>query len=174
MSQQSGAGDGATVWLGLGSNLGDRRANLAAAVAALQGVVQVDVVSDVVETPPFGHADQPDFLNLALRGRTALAPGALLAQLKRLEAELGRVPTFRMGPRSIDIDILMHDDVVLEEPALVLPHPGIPQRPFVLVPLLQLDPELRNPVDGLPWARFLDDAARASVRSLGSLNETVS
>jgi len=174
MTEAAAGGGAAKAWLGLGSNLGARRANLAAAVAALHGVVYVEAVSDIVETPPFGHADQPDFLNLVVRGRTTLPPLQLLSEVKRLEQQLGRMPSFRMGPRSIDIDVLVYDDVVIDVPGLTLPHPGIPQRPFVLVPLLQLDPALTSPVDGLPWARFLDHEARAGVRAAGRLDESES
>jgi 2-amino-4-hydroxy-6-hydroxymethyldihydropteridine diphosphokinase len=155
------------VWLGLGSNQGDRMAALARAVEGLGPAVRIDALSSVYETPPFGFANQPDFLNMVVRGRTPLAPGALLAAVKALEVRLGRVPTFRMGPRHIDIDILVHGDVVCSEPGLELPHPGIPSRPFVLVPLLELDPDAVNPADGLPWARYIDPAAAATVRRLG-------
>jgi 2-amino-4-hydroxy-6-hydroxymethyldihydropteridine diphosphokinase len=157
-----------TVWLGLGTNLGDRAANLGAAIGALDRVVTVDALSSVYETAPFGHADQPLFWNMAVHARTAHRPLALLRVLKPLETALGRVPSFHMGPRLIDIDILLCDDVVLDSPELTLPHAGLCERPFVLVPLLELDPSLRDPRTG---ARLADCAAasdRTGLRRVGT------
>jgi dihydropteroate synthase len=128
-----------TVALAIGGNLGDRAANLRDAVRRLvTGGVQVDAVSSLYETPPWGYADQPSFLNGALRGRTTLAPHDLLALVKQIEHDLGREPSFRNAPRPVDIDIALYGDCVINEPGLHVPHPGLPERAFVLVPLAEV------------------------------------
>jgi 2-amino-4-hydroxy-6-hydroxymethyldihydropteridine diphosphokinase len=137
------------LYLALGSNLGDRFANLQAAMAALPPAVRVLARSPVYETPPWGLADQPAFLNMALKGRTALAPLDLLKHLKRLEIELGRLPAVRWGPRRIDMDILFYDRLILETPELTLPHPRLHERAFVLVSLADLAPSLVHPLLGV-------------------------
>ncbi len=133
------------VYLALGTNLGDRQANLRAAVSSLPPAVVVQAKSPVYETPPWGLADQPDFLNMVLLGETRLSPHKLLSHLKQLETALGRTPSVRYGPRLIDIDILFFGDVVLDTPGLVLPHPRLHERAFVLVPLADLAPDLVHP-----------------------------
>ncbi len=112
--------------------------NLRAALDALQGPVRTTRVSSWFETDPVGVRDQPPFLNLAVQAETTLEPGDLLSEVKRIEYEVGRRPTFRWGPRVVDIDILLYGDLVLETPDLVIPHPRMEQRAFVLVPLAQL------------------------------------
>ncbi len=133
-------------YIALGTNLGDRSANLRAALEAFPPDVRVLAESHVYETPPWGYSDQPAFLNMAVRAETDLEPGALLGYLKQLEAQLGREPTFRNGPRRIDLDILFYDDLVLDEPGLSIPHLRLHERAFVLVPLADLAPDLRHPV----------------------------
>jgi len=145
----------ATVFLALGSNLGDRLANLRAAVDALAPEVHVLAESRMYETPPWGYADQPAFLNMAVQAETDLAPEALLRRLKQIEVEVGRQPSFRYGPRQIDLDILFYDDLVLESDALTVPHPRLHERAFVLVPLVDLAPEWMHPVLGQSVARLL-------------------
>lgn len=135
----------ADVYLALGSNLGDRRANLQAAVAALPPAVVVRRCSPIYETPPWGVTEQPAFLNMTVEAETGLSPVELLAYLKRLESELGRRPAIRYGPRLIDLDLLFYDDLVLDSPSLVLPHPRLHERAFVLVPLADLAPDLLHP-----------------------------
>lgn len=135
-----------TIYLALGTNLGDRLANLRAAIAALAPQVRVEAESRIYETPPWGFLDQPAFLNMAVRAQTDLPPADLLTFLKQLESELGRVPTFRNGPRLIDIDILFYDDLVLNTPPLVIPHPRLHERDFVLVPLADIAPDFIHPV----------------------------
>ncbi len=135
-----------TVYLALGTNLGDRLANLQAALAALPPAVKVLERSRVYETSPWGVTDQPAFLNMAIKGETALAPLSLLKALKQLEKKLGRVPSVRYGPRLIDIDILFYDDLSLETLELTIPHPRLSERAFVLVPLADVAAELIHPV----------------------------
>jgi 2-amino-4-hydroxy-6-hydroxymethyldihydropteridine diphosphokinase len=142
------------VYLGLGSNLGDRAAQLAAALAALeQAGVAVRRRSPLYETRPVGVVDQPPFLNAVAEADTSLAPLVLLAEVKAIERALGRVPGPRWGPRAIDIDILLYGDahVACREPWLEIPHPGLWDRQFVLVPLADLRPDLRDP-SGTPIA----------------------
>jgi 2-amino-4-hydroxy-6-hydroxymethyldihydropteridine diphosphokinase len=142
--------------LGLGSNVGDRRAHLQAAVDALPAAgVCVTAASSVYDTDPVGELlDQPSFLNACLLVETSLEPLVLLDAVKRLEAELGRVADgVRHGPRAIDIDILMLGDVELANERMTLPHEQLLARRFVLVPALELDFELTSP-DG----RRLSDA----------------
>ncbi len=137
-----------TIYLALGSNLGDRYANLRAAITALPPAVYVVQESPVYETPPWGYTDQPAFLNMTLKGETALEPVELLQRLKNLETGLGRQPSVRWGPRLIDLDILFYSDLVLETQGLVIPHPHLQERAFVLVPLADLAPDLLHPVFG--------------------------
>lgn len=134
------------VYLALGTNLGDRRANLRAAIAALPPAVVVTAESRIYETPPWGVLDQPAFLNMVVRGETGLAPQPLLEHVKQLELELGRRESFRWGPRLIDIDILFYGDLILDSTSLVIPHPRLQERAFVLVPLAELAPDLFHPV----------------------------
>jgi 2-amino-4-hydroxy-6-hydroxymethyldihydropteridine diphosphokinase len=131
------------VYLALGANLGDRLANLNSALNAMPPTVQPLAASKVYETPPWGYLDQPAFLNQVVLARTELAPNDLLAWLKRLETGLGRQPGLRYGPRVIDLDILLYDDLQLESPTLTIPHPRLGERAFVLVPLADLAPDLR-------------------------------
>ena len=134
-----------TVYLALGTNLGDRRANLGAAVVRLQTFLQIDHISSLYETAPAYVADQPRFLNAALRATTTLEPEALLDALKQIERELGRTTGLRNGPRLIDLDLLLYGDLVLATTRLTLPHPRLSERPFVLVPLAEIAPTLRLP-----------------------------
>jgi 2-amino-4-hydroxy-6-hydroxymethyldihydropteridine diphosphokinase len=136
----------ATVYLGLGTNVGDRFANLRSAVAELR---DVRACSSVYESEPWGNVDQPRFFNMCLELRTQLAPEALHAQTKAVEQQLGRRPGGqRWGPRPIDIDLLSYDNLVLCTERLAIPHPRIADRAFVLKPLAEIAPGLRLP--GLP------------------------
>jgi 2-amino-4-hydroxy-6-hydroxymethyldihydropteridine diphosphokinase len=135
-----------TVYLALGTNLGDRIENLQAAVHALAPEVIVSAESKIYETSPWGYEDQPAFLNMAIRAETDLEPDSLLKYLKALEARLGRTQSFHWGPRVIDIDILFYDGLVIDSPAVVIPHPHLQERGFVLVPLSDIAPDFIHPV----------------------------
>ena len=158
-------------YLGLGSNEGDRLANLRAARDALVLYqVAVEASSSVYETAPQGEVlDQPDFLNAAVRGRTALGPEELLSAAKAVERDLGREASgVRHGPRPIDVDVLLLGDMEYSSARLSLPHREVTSRRFVLEPLLELDPELALP-DGTPLASRLDAVRDQPVRRAGSL-----
>lgn len=153
-----------TFYLALGTNLGDRPANLRAAVAALPPAVRVTAVSPIYETPPWGFTDQPAFLNMAVRGKTNLPPLALLDFLKTLETDLGRRQSFRWGPRLIDLDILFYADLTLDTPPLTLPHPRLHERAFVLIPLADIAPALVHPVLQKTIAELLPGCDTTGIR----------
>jgi len=134
------------VYLALGSNMGDRLENLKEVIAALPPQMVVKAKSHVYETLPWGYEDQPKFLNQVLKAQTYVEPEPLLKHIKRLEIALGRKPSFQNGPRLVDIDILFYDDLVLNTPALTLPHPRLHERGFVLLPLMDIAPDLVHPV----------------------------
>lgn len=136
------------VHIALGTNLGERESNLHRAIAAFPPAVTALERSPVYETPPWGLAKQPAFLNMVVKGETSLKPLRLLEFLKSLETSMGRVPTIRYGPRLIDLDILFYGDQVLDSPGLSIPHPRLHERAFVLVPLVDLSPALVHPVLG--------------------------
>jgi 2-amino-4-hydroxy-6-hydroxymethyldihydropteridine diphosphokinase len=164
-------GDLRTGYLGLGSNEGDRLRNLRAARNALVlNEVAVEAASSVYETAPQGEVlDQPDFLNAAVRVRTALGPEELLDAVKAVERDLGREPGgVRHGPRPIDVDVLLLGDLVYTSDRLSLPHPEVMSRRFVLEPLLELDPDLALP-DGTPLAPRLHEVRDQPVRRAGAL-----
>jgi dihydropteroate synthase/2-amino-4-hydroxy-6-hydroxymethyldihydropteridine diphosphokinase len=136
------------VYLGLGSNLGDRYGRLIAALDRLQVHVAVDTISSIYETEPWGYADQPSFLNAVCGGETELSPQGLLGAVKAIELELGREPTFRYGPRTIDIDILLHGEAVIDQAEISIPHAQLHERDFVLAPLNEIAPEVVHPKFG--------------------------
>jgi len=137
----------ATVYLGLGSNVGNRQENLDRALDLLAQRVRLGQVSSIYDTEPVGDIVQPRFLNLVCQVYTALAPMELLAVAKGIEKNLGR--RGKSGaPRPIDIDILFYGDLILEMPELIIPHPRLPERQFVLVPLAEIALDLVHPVNG--------------------------
>ena len=154
---------GTLALIGLGSNLGDRETRLDTAVAALAKTpgVQVRAVSSYRETAPVGGpAGQGPFLNAAVRLETALDPGALLAELRRIEQDAGRLRTVRWGERTLDLDLLIFGSLVLDTPELALPHPRFALRRFVLAPLVEIAPEIVDPVTGRTIADLLANLDR--------------
>lgn len=145
----------ATAYLGLGTNLGDRPANLRAAIAALADLGRVEGRSRVYETAPVHVTDQPLFLNMAVRLETGLPPRPLLAGLKAIERALGRVASRRYGPRLIDLDILLYDHLVLADEDLAIPHPRLSERRFALAPLADLAAAEPHPASGRTIAQLL-------------------
>jgi 2-amino-4-hydroxy-6-hydroxymethyldihydropteridine diphosphokinase len=145
----------ALVTLALGSNLGDRAENLRRARAALAPDFVISTCSHVYETEPAYLHDQPRYYNQVCQGTTLLRPLEALRRLKVLETQLGRVPSVRFGPRLIDLDLLFYDERVLDTPELVLPHPRIVERPFVLVPLAEIAPNLVHPRLQITVAKLL-------------------
>ncbi|MGM0501712.1 MAG: 2-amino-4-hydroxy-6-hydroxymethyldihydropteridine diphosphokinase [Bacillota bacterium] len=132
------------VYLGLGTNLGDKEKNLRTAVELIGKInaVELTAVSSIYQTEPWGYTEQNDFLNLCVELKTDLEAAELLGKCQKIENELGRIREERWGPRIIDIDILIYDDLELVTPELTIPHPRIEERAFVLVPLQELNPEL--------------------------------
>ena len=136
------------VYIALGSNLGDRAANLEAAISALPPAVDVSRRSPIYETDPEYVTDQPAFLNMVVCGDTRLEPEDLLRRLKKIERDLGRTPTLRYGPRLIDLDIIFFGDRLVDAPGLVIPHPRLAERVFVLRPLCDIAPAATHPATG--------------------------
>jgi 2-amino-4-hydroxy-6-hydroxymethyldihydropteridine diphosphokinase len=156
-----------TAYLALGANIGDREANLREAVRRLrESGCKVTAVSSLYLTKPVGVLDQPDFINAVIGTETALAPHDLLRLCRSIEETLGRERTIRWGPRVIDIDILLYEGAVVDEPELVLPHPRMLERAFVLVPLAEIAPELEL-VEGLTARQAADRIDRSGVELAG-------
>ncbi len=132
------------VGFGLGSNIGDKPANIRVALRLLndRGVARLDAVSRIYRTPPWGVVDQSDFANACAVGTTTLSPYELLAAVKKIDADMGREPTRRWGPRLIDVDILFFGDHSLDDPELTIPHKELFSRAFVLIPLAEVAPGL--------------------------------
>jgi 2-amino-4-hydroxy-6-hydroxymethyldihydropteridine diphosphokinase len=159
-----------TAYLGLGSNVGDREANLRAAIGRLRAPdLRVLRVSSVYETEPVDYSAQRWFLNLVLEAETSLFPLQLLSRIAKIERGMGRVRTVPKGPRSIDIDILFYGKAVIESEALVVPHPRMADRRFVLAPLADLAPDLRHPVLHRTVREMLDAAPPQTVRRVEDL-----
>ncbi len=144
------------VFIALGSNLGNRQDNLNRALAALAATVAITARSSVYETDPAYVLDQPSFLNMVVAGDTALPARSLLSELKRIEVDIGRVPTRRNGPRVIDLDILYYGNQVIETGRLVVPHPRLSERLFVLEPLAEIAPDMRHPGSDLTARAMLE------------------
>lgn len=154
-----------TVYLSLGSNVGDRKHALAKAVELLHCPgLEVLRISSVYETEPQDHRDQPWFLNLVVEARTALFPKQLLGRAQRVERELRRRRLAAKRPRTIDIDILLYGDSVIDLAELVVPHPRLAERRFVLAPLAELAPDLRHPVLRLTVKELLAAVSGQTVR----------
>jgi 2-amino-4-hydroxy-6-hydroxymethyldihydropteridine diphosphokinase len=135
-----------TVYLALGSNLGDREANLRRAIQLLEhSAIIITQLSSIYETEPVDYLDQPWFLNAVLEAQTDLSPAELLATLRRIELQMGNQKPIPKGPRLMDLDMLLYGDAVIDTPTLQVPHPRMLQRNFVLVPLSEIAPHLRHP-----------------------------
>lgn len=147
----------ATVYIALGSNVGDRLENLRRAVESLALDLDQLQASPVYETDPVGYDDQERFLNAVVRGETDLSPHRLLERVQEIETQLGRERPFPNAPRTIDLDILLYDDRILDSSDLTIPHPRLHERLFVLIPLADVAPEAAHPVLG----KSINDLLRA-------------
>lgn len=164
-----------TVYFSLGSNIGNREQNLRAAIEHLNtSGIRVLRISPVYETEPIDLAGQRWFLNLVAEAETDLFPFQLLARTQKIERALGRVRTVPKGPRTIDIDILLYGNAVLNSQGLEIPHPRMSERRFVLVPLAEIAPDLRHPITRKTVREMLDAASSATVRLSGRLEEQAS
>ncbi len=139
---------GVTVYLGLGANIGERRKNLETALELLSEKLQIVRASSIYDTEPVGNIAQPRFLNMVCEARTTLTPMELFRLAKDIEGKMGRKPSKPNFPRPIDIDILFYGDQIIETPELVVPHPRLAERAFVLIPLAEIASELVHPVNG--------------------------
>lgn len=146
-----------SVYLGLGSNVGDRKQNLERAINFVSERMNVEKVSSVYDTAPEINPNQPRFLNMVALARTTLDPQVLLSLLKGIESKLGRVPSTPYSPRPMDIDILFYGKEIIDSPALTIPHPHIQERAFVLVPLDEIASGLKHPVNGKTAKQMLAD-----------------
>jgi len=138
--------NGHVAWIGVGSNLGDRFTNLLEAVQHLRERTRILKTSSIYETEPAYYTDQPRFLNMVVQVETELSPVELFEFLKRIERRMGRQETVRYGPRVIDLDLLLYDDLILDTPTLTVPHPRLAERPFVLAPLAEVSPDVHHPM----------------------------
>jgi 2-amino-4-hydroxy-6-hydroxymethyldihydropteridine diphosphokinase len=156
------------IYLSLGSNLGDRLANLQNAISGLPPKIQPLVRSSIYETSPWGYSDQPDFYNQVIKAETLFEPADVLETIKSLEVSLGRQETFRFGPRLIDLDLLFYDALILNSPKLTIPHPRITERAFVLVPLAEIAPDLVHPGIGKTIQQLKSSIDTSSVKLIHS------
>ena len=160
---------GKIVYLGLGSNVGEREEMLQAAIDDLQSrELRILRVSSIYETEPQGRRNQRWFLNLVLEAETDLFPRQLLGRIAKIEQQLGRRRMLANGPRTIDIDILFYGNFVVETPELSIPHPRFAERRFVLAPMVELAPELRDPVSRRTMRELLPATAGQGLRKLES------
>lgn len=155
----------AVAYLLLGSNIGDKEENIKEALLLLREKgIQIKKVSSLYLSAPWGYEQQEDFLNLAVEVETNLPPRDLLAELKEIERRMGRKETFRWGPRKIDIDILLYEDLEVKEVDLVIPHPRLRERLFALLPLQEIAPCIRLPDSTSPFAGMEELAKKQKVR----------
>ncbi|MBI2830369.1 MAG: 2-amino-4-hydroxy-6-hydroxymethyldihydropteridine diphosphokinase [Chloroflexi bacterium] len=134
-----------TVYLGLGSNVGDRAENLRTALTFLNQRLRIEKVSSMYDTAPRENIDQPRFLNQVCQAKTSLGPNELLTLVQSIENKLGRVPLSHNKPRPMDIDILLYGNKIVDTPELTIPHPRMTERAFVLVPLAEIAPDVIHP-----------------------------
>lgn len=153
-----------TIFLCLGTNTGDRTRHLEDAINSLPPSVTMVQLSSVYETKPVGYTEQKEFLNQVLKAATELSPFELLNHAKLIETKMGRTPTFRFGPRPIDVDILFYDDLVMDTPKLTIPHPRLPDRSFALVPMVEIAPDWVHPVIQKTVREMLELISQEGVR----------
>jgi 2-amino-4-hydroxy-6-hydroxymethyldihydropteridine diphosphokinase len=166
-----------TIFLSLGANQGDRQSNLEQALQRLEKVITIQAISSLYETEPVGEGgkplpyDQPLFLNLACQGRTNLEPTTVLTALKEIEASMGRLPSFRNAPRPIDIDILLYNNLQINLPQLVIPHPRMRERAFVLIPLAEIAPFTIEPISGQTIQQMASNIAPQGISKIGTVSK---
>jgi 2-amino-4-hydroxy-6-hydroxymethyldihydropteridine diphosphokinase len=151
-------------YLALGSNIENRQDHLVATIARLREIVDLYRISSIYETEPVGYLEQPSFLNMVCGGETHLSAQELLHYVKALERSSGRQPTFRNGPRTIDIDILLYDHLTIEQEDLIIPHPRMSTRAFVLVPLAEIAPDILVPGSGKTIHELLKNVSQHGVQ----------
>jgi 2-amino-4-hydroxy-6-hydroxymethyldihydropteridine diphosphokinase len=163
----------ADVFLGLGSNLGDRIGNIREALTLLEKSEKMTIVtvSSLYETEPVGNPDQPKFVNCVARVDTEFDPHSLLNMVKAMETAMGRKPNTHLRARPIDIDILLYDDIDLESLDLVIPHSRLKSRRFALEPLLELEPSVSDPITGKKFREFLEDVSSQTISKIAKAEE---
>ncbi|MBW3114738.1 MULTISPECIES: 2-amino-4-hydroxy-6-hydroxymethyldihydropteridine diphosphokinase [Bacillaceae] len=162
-----------TAYISLGSNMGDRESYLEKAINILgsHGKIEVTKRSSMYETDPVGFTEQDQFLNMVIEIRTSLSPETLLHQCLQVEIDLGREREFKWGPRIIDLDILLYNRLMVESEDLLIPHPRMQERAFVLIPLLEVAPRIEHPSINAPFVEFLDEIPdREGVRLWKQIN----
>ena len=157
------------VYFSIGTNLGDRFANLHRALSLLQGHMAITAISPVYATEPWGDRDQGEFLNICVAAMTSQDPVDLLHTIKMVEQEMGRMPSRHWGPRLIDIDLILYGHDVVREDGLSVPHPRMAERAFVLAPLANIIPTFVHPETGLTIQEMLDSVDQGGVERLGEL-----
>lgn len=158
--------DQTRVTLALGSNLGDRFENLQQALKEISMRVSIIKTSSVYETPPWGYSNQPVFFNQVLSGNTSLNPDELLTLVKNIENSMDRVKNFQNGPRLIDIDILLFGEKIIDSEKLVIPHPRMLERGFVMLPLAEIEPELIIPGTNKKVLELLQNVDKTGIQKL--------